>query len=260
MTLTIPEDAPYTKIYYFCHIHAGMSAEIELTGTAGGNVLDPDTLGGETETSALAIFTKIQADHQKEILAFDEKCGTYNADAFDPGADSKHATCSGKDFLCGDGGDDDYAMCLKAIDCQMHHDMAVSVPSSSTSKFATFARQMIPHHQNAVSMAKALLKFHEAKDYPAAGTEDQDMEWAKALAWHIINVQNRQIQQMSAWLESNPTLSGESNKCYEASDDDGLSAGVLAGIIVGSVLGLALLTGAGLMMMRKQKKTVAPAK
>ena len=73
-------------------------------------------------------------------------------------------------------------------------------------------------------------------------------------------MQNRQIQQMSAWLESNPALSGESNKCYEASDDDGLSAGVLAGIIVGSVLGLALLTGAGLMMMRKQKKTVAPAK
>ena len=86
------------------------------------------------------------------------------------------------------------------------------------------------------------------------------MHFGEDLAWYIINVQNRQIQQMSALLESNPALSGESNKCYEASDDDGLSAGVLAGIIVGSVLGLALLTGAGLMMMRKQKKTVAPAK
>ena len=255
VTLNIPTSATYTKIYYFCHIHAGMSAEIELTGTAGGNELNPDTLGGETETSALAIFTKIQADHQKEVSSHDEACGTYNTYA----ADTK-STCSNSHFLCGDGASGAYETCLKAIDCQMHHDMAVSVPTTSTSKFATFARQMIPHHQNAVSMAKALLKFHEAKDYPAAGTEDQDMEWAKALAWHIINVQNRQIQQMSAWLESNPTLSGESNKCYEASDDDGLSAGVLAGIIVGSVLGLALLTGAGLMMMRKQKKTVAPAK
>lgn len=63
------------------------------------------------------------------------------------------------------------------------------------------------------------------------------MHFGEDLAGYIINVQNRQIQQMSAWLESNPALSGESNKCYEASDDDGLSAGVLAGIIVGSVLG-----------------------
>ena len=28
VTLTIPTTATYTKIYYFCHIHAGMSAEI----------------------------------------------------------------------------------------------------------------------------------------------------------------------------------------------------------------------------------------
>ena len=112
-------------------------------------------------------------------------------------------------------------------------------------------------------MAKVLLKHHTAADYgPDAGTggEDDDMAAAEALAHNIVNVQNQQIREMSAWLESNPALSGESNKCYEASDDDGLSAGVLAGIIVGSVLGLALLTGAGLMMMRKQKKTVAPAK
>merc|ERR1712086_84217 len=27
VTLTVPADATYTKIYYFCHIHAGMSAE-----------------------------------------------------------------------------------------------------------------------------------------------------------------------------------------------------------------------------------------
>ena len=164
VTLNIPTTAKYTKIYYFCHIHAGMSAEIELTGTAGGNELNPDTLGGETETSALAVFTKIQADHQKEVSSHDEACGTYNTYA----ADTK-STCSNSHFLCGDGASGAYETCLKAIGCQMHHDMAVSVPSSSTSKFATFARQMIPHHQNAVSMAKALLKFHEAKVGDARG-------------------------------------------------------------------------------------------
>ena len=217
VTLTIPGDASYTKIYYFSHIHAGMSAEIDITGSTAATKTELNAfyLGGETEATALAIFTKIQADHQKEILAFDEKCG--------PGADSKHATCSGKDFLCGDGGDDDYAMCLKAIDCQMHHDMAVSVPSTSTSKFATFIRQMIPHHRNAVAMAKVLTKHHTEKDYPAAGTEDQDMEWAEGLARNIINVQNQQIQERSAWLESNPTLSGASTMCY---DDDKLGSKV----------------------------------
>ena len=214
VTLTVPADATYTKIYYFCHIHAGMSAEIEITGSSAATktVINAAVLGGETEASALAIFTKIQADDQKAIAAFDEACGTYDVTAFDPSA--KHATCSGKNFLCGSGADDAYGKCLKAIDCKMHHDMAVSVPSLTTSKFATFARQMIPHHQNAVSMTKVLTKHHTTADYPAAGTEDQDQAFAEGLARDIINVQNRQIQQMSAWLEGNTELSGVSTQCY----------------------------------------------
>ena len=68
---------------------------------------------------------------------------------------------------------------------------------------------MIPHHRNAVAMAKVLTKHHTEKDYPAAGTEDQDMEWAEGLARNIVNVQNQQIREMSAWLESNPALSSK---------------------------------------------------
>ena len=260
-TLTIPADATYTRIYYFCHIHAGMSAEIEITGSTATTttVINVAALGGETEATALAVFTGIQASDQQAIAAFDETCGTHDATAFDP--DSAHSTCSGKNFLCGAGADDTYAKCLKAVDCKMHHDMAVSVPSTSTSKFATFVRQMIPHHQNAVSMAKALLKHHAAADYPAAGTEDQDMDFAKGLARGIINVQNRQIQQLSSWLEANPALAKASNKCYDSasSSDDGLSTGALIGIIVGAVVGLLLIGGGAFMMMQK-KKTVGVAK
>ena len=215
VTLTIPTSAAYTKIYYFCHIHAGMSAEIEIAGSAGGDMLNPDALGGESEASALAIFDTIQADHQKSIAAFDQTCGTYDAADFDP--DSEHATCSGKNFLCGSGAGDTFAKCLQAIDCKMHHDMAVSVEAGA-SKFATFARQMIPHHQNAVSMAKVLLKHHSAADYGNAGAagEDDDMAAAEALAREIINVQNHQIQYMAGWLDSNPGLVKESDKmCYE---------------------------------------------
>ena len=260
VTLKVPADASYTKIYYFCHIHAGMSAEIEITGstfTGAKTVIDAAHLYGETEATALAIFTGIQESEQKAIAAFDEACGTYDATTFDP--DSTHSTCSGKNFLCGAGASDTYANCLKAIDCKMHHDMAVSVPSTSTSKFATFARQMIPHHQNAVSMTKVLTKHHKATDYPAAGTEDQDMAFAEGLARNIINVQNRQIQQLSSWLDANAALAKASNKCYNSSSssDDGLSTGALVGIIVGAIVGLLLIGGGAFMMMQK-KKTVSP--
>ena len=216
VTLTIPADASYTRIYYFCHIHAGMSAEIEITGStaAATTVLNAAYLGGETEASALAIYDAIVADHQKSIAAFDHTCGTYDAVDFDP--DSEHATCSGKNFLYGSGAGDTFAKCLRAIDCKMHHDMAVSVEAGA-SKFATFARQMIPHHQNAVSMAKSLLKFHTAADYGKAGDpDDDDMAMAVALAHEIINAQNHQIQYMAGWLDSNPHLVKESdNMCYE---------------------------------------------
>ena len=52
----------------------------------------------------------------------------------------------------------------------------------------TFMRQMIPHHANAVSMAKILLKHGDVADE------------VKTLANNIINGQNYQIQQMQSYL------------------------------------------------------------
>merc|ERR1719482_1177862 len=150
-----------------------MSAEIEIVGSSATSTttLNSAVLGSETQESALAVYASIVAA-EETMSEFDLSCGTHASSSFDPSA--SHASCNDKQFLCGPGASGAYETCLQAIDCQMHHDMAVSVPSTSTSKFATFARQMIPHHQNAVAMAKALLKFHETKDYPAAGTEDRD--------------------------------------------------------------------------------------
>merc|ERR1712226_130119 len=34
VTLTIPADASYSTVYYFCHVHAGMSAEIRVVGSS----------------------------------------------------------------------------------------------------------------------------------------------------------------------------------------------------------------------------------
>ena len=213
VTLTIPADASYTKIYYFCHIHAGMSAEIEITGSTAATtmVLNAAVLGGETEASALAIYDTIKADPQQTVSNHDEACGTY--DIYAPGS---YSSCSNSHFLCGSGAGGAFETCLVDIDCKMYHDMAVSVEAGA-SKFATFARQMISHHQNAVSMAKSLLKFHTAADYGKAGDpDDDDMAMAVALAHEIINAQNHQIQYMAGWLDSNPHLVKESdNMCYE---------------------------------------------
>lgn len=216
VTLTMPSDVAYTEIYYFCHIHSGMSAKIVLGGSSATQtyVLNPAFLGGETEQSALAIYANIVATEQRPPSDFDQACGTHSSADFNP-AMPEYGTCAGKTFLCGPGSEGAFETCLKAIDCEMHHDMAISVPNG-ISKFATFARQMIPHHQNAVAMAKALTQFQSSADYPPAGTEDGDMEWANGLLRSIINVQNFQIQSMQAWLDTYPSLSGESSNCYEA--------------------------------------------
>jgi uncharacterized protein (DUF305 family) len=211
--LTIPADASYTTVYYFCHIHGGMSAKIHVVGSsyAGEKTeIAADYLGGETEASALQVYADIVEAAQPAISAYDKECGTWNSKGF-----AGHSVCEGKHFLCGEGADDTYGQCLQAIDCQMHHDMAVAVPSSSTSKFATFARQMIAHHKNAVAMSKVLLKHMDSSDFPPLGTEDQDMEWAKALSSSIINIQNFQIQGMEAWLEANADKAGEGGLCYD---------------------------------------------
>ena len=55
----------------------------------------------------------------------------------------------------------------------------------------SFMHQMIPHHENAINMAKLLMK----KDTTlAADGEVMDM------LWDIINVQGMQIQAMQGWL------------------------------------------------------------
>ena len=63
----------------------------------------------------------------------------------------------------------------------------------------TFMRQMIPHHQNAVSMAKILMKH--------APDADDDV---KALLREIMAVQNHQIQTMQGYLDG-----ADAQHCYD---------------------------------------------
>jgi len=75
--------------------------------------------------------------------------------------------CQGKQYICeGDTSYNDasakFNTCLKAVDCKMEHQMRVT--PHLTSRIATFMHQMIPHHENAVNMAKTLLKDGEAEN------------------------------------------------------------------------------------------------
>merc|ERR1719352_1954866 len=65
---------------------------------------------------------------------------------------------------------------------------------ANSDPIVTFIHQMIPHHQNAVNMAKALLKTNTLD---ASDEDDLEMEH---MMWAIINGQNFQIHQMQDYL------------------------------------------------------------
>ena len=109
----------------------------------------------------------------------------------------------------------------------------------------TFLEQMIPHHLNAVNMAKLLMKTDPDNVTATDGLED--------ILWDIVNVQNYQVHQFRNYLEANTGNAGI------ASDDSGLSAGALAGIVIGVAVGVMLIGGAAFFVkMQKEKKMVSP--
>jgi len=69
---------------------------------------------------------------------------------------------------------------------QMNKDMTAASMVSDVD--VAFVCSMIPHHQGAIDMAKAELKYG-------------DDEWAKAMAQKVIAAQEQEIADMRAWLE-----------------------------------------------------------
>jgi hypothetical protein len=121
---------------------------------------------------------------------FDTTCGTTAISAFNVDGAKQ---CNMNFF--GGNHDTDFEKCLHAIDCQMHWDMYTETTPDSD-KIVTFMQQMIPHHQNAVNMAKLVLKLETPAKIAAAdeGLED--------ILHSIINTQNYQIHQFRNYLNS----------------------------------------------------------
>merc|ERR1719321_441108 len=166
-------------IYYFCHIHSRMSGKIIIQNADGSPVTN-----SKPEQALYAMTTND---------AFDKTCGTTGAS---PYADGGAKACS-EHFLQGTL-DTDFEKCLQAIDCQMNREMRIKGYDDHADEISTFMQQMIPHHNNAVNMAKLLLKH--------APTEVAAVEDLEDILWGIINVQNYQTHQFRAYLGGHATF------------------------------------------------------
>lgn len=171
-------------IFYFCHVHAGMSARIKLLD-ADGNMLSSENT------------PEIPYEYA-EIDDFDYKCGTFNLTQYE---DVEAGTCP-EVFVCEDTIEkSQYADCVQAMNCHM----MASMTTNAVGRSALFCHQMIPHHQNAVNMAKALIHAHDFTcDLSGPTEEGAEIPWECELSpilYDIINVQNSQIIDMQGALE-----------------------------------------------------------
>merc|ERR1712086_807579 len=129
--------------------------------------------------------------------AYDQSCGTFGLDEFQ----LPNKECP-KKFVCkapGNGAVAQFADCVDSMNCKMLSGMTTNVNENNA--IALFNHQMIPHHENAVNMCKALLISGEAD---CADLEDEDDPACiiNVICQEIINVQNAQIQAMRGVLDS----------------------------------------------------------
>jgi len=174
-------DHAYTKdIFYFCHIHQYMSGRIKLLDTYG-NVIS-------TANDPVIPYAYQQAS------VYDQSCGTYGVTGFQ----LPNPQCPSK-FVCdAPGRVTEFAGCIESMNCAMIAVMTTG--ASSDNAIALFVHQMIPHHQNAVNMAKALLANRVLNS--CRNLEDETPVCIlKAISMEIVTQQNHQIQGMYGAVE-----------------------------------------------------------
>jgi len=182
--LMIPPESKTQFVYYFCHVHYGMSGIMKFEEPTAEDEKAIEEVG----LNELQIpFTP--ATYYITQSEFDSVCGTAGINEFA----QTDEFCPEQIFLC-NATSTTFSDCITAIDCQMRYEMTTA--EFDNNPLVTFMHQMIPHHQNAVNMAKILLNEIE-------GTRDLypgDDEEVSFLLYEIINQQSMQIQFMNSWL------------------------------------------------------------
>jgi Domain of unknown function (DUF305) len=132
-----------------------------------------------------------------QVSPFDASCGTFNLES----SRLPNLQCPNR-YVCvpedAENSLKEFSDCIDAMNCFMMKRMTTGVTANS--RTAIFLQQMIPHHQNAVNMAKALL--HEAGEVVCPDiTDDANPDCIlEVILRDIINVQNEQIQTMRSLL------------------------------------------------------------
>jgi hypothetical protein len=103
---------------------------------------------------------------------FDKQCGTFGLDNYE----LPNLECPST-FVCLDDVVTDpalvtYASCIDAMNCAMVAGMTTKYAANNP--VALFIHQMIPHHQNAVNMAKVLLRQKVLKCDDLTNEDDAD--------------------------------------------------------------------------------------
>jgi len=261
VTLTITDDAQTDDIFYFCHIHGPMSGRIKIirNGVPASASDVPALYSHHTPSN------------------FDIGCGTFGLGGYTNGKVCAPLE-SGKFFCPADGETAEatnFNECLYAMDCAMHTEMRVNTHASDP--LTTFMHQMIPHHQNAVNMAKAILK-----KVPLNAMNDMNGELGD-LFWSIVNEQNMQIMQMKHWLMHMKRDTYVQSICeetvanitttscapvYKADTDTGSPASVVtdddkecynAGVLVWAIIVTVLLIGTWAFMIYEKNQKTQPS-
>jgi len=167
----------FTKdFFYFCHIHQYMTGRVKFVDSEG-NLLQ--------EENDPAIPYEYDAPSE-----YDQSCGTHGLDEYQ----LPNFECPTK-FVCNkpEGAAGKFADCIDSMNCAMTAGMTTNMNMDSI--IALFNHQMIPHHQNAVNMCKALMATSELASC-VDDDEDDPICTMKFLCLEIMAVQNFQIQTM----------------------------------------------------------------
>eukprot|EP00588_Corethron_pennatum_P011287 CAMPEP_0194282394 /NCGR_PEP_ID=MMETSP0169-20130528/22991_1 /TAXON_ID=218684 /ORGANISM="Corethron pennatum, Strain L29A3" /LENGTH=855 /DNA_ID=CAMNT_0039027689 /DNA_START=79 /DNA_END=2646 /DNA_ORIENTATION=- len=203
VTLNFNNDDFGLDIFYFCHIHIGMSGRIKFVGD-----------DGTAQVKKNLPLLPYEYDQQSD---FDKECGTYGLEEFQ----LPNSQCL-SEFVCDVPRElEQYSKCYDAMNCAM----MIGMTTNALDEKALFLHQMIPHHQNAVNMAKALLitqktfcadiTIASSEDLSGGATaggesedsvignsgKDQDYCLLDAILRSVIGEQNHQIQTMQGILE-----------------------------------------------------------
>ena len=185
------DDATFTEdIFYYCHIHNKMAGRIKL--------LMRGVPANDQDTPALP-----EDYYDGEISVFDQSCGTHGLSDFQlPQSQCPNTFVCNADEIT-DPSLANFIDCLNAMNCHMFDHMTTGMAASS--EIALFLNQMIPHHQNAVNMAKLLLKSGKVICDDLLNSSDP-MCQLEILLRGIIAEQNHQIQLMQQELAGYPPL------------------------------------------------------